>query len=79
MTVNACASGVDLLMDYLEGGLPAATVASIEAHVSGCDRCQAFVASYRATPGVVRDATDVALPPAVQASLLVWLRERRGG
>jgi len=72
----ACASGVDLLMEYLEGTLPTTTVAALDAHVAGCARCQAFVASYLATPRILREATDVELPPVAQSSLLAWLRER---
>jgi len=78
MSEVACVSGVDLLMDYLEGVLPAATVAALDGHVAGCDRCQAFIASYRATPRIFRETTDVPLPAAVQSSLLAWLRARRG-
>jgi anti-sigma factor RsiW len=73
----ACASGVDLLMEYLEGTLPATTVAALDGHVAGCARCQAFIASYLATPRILREATDATLPAPVQSSLLAWLRERR--
>jgi len=73
----ACASGVDLLMEYLEGTLPATTVAALDAHVSGCARCQAFVASYLATPRILREATDVELSRVSESSLLAWLRDRR--
>ena len=53
----ACASGVELLMDYLEGVLPPEVSAALEAHVAGCERCAAFVASYRETPRILRTAT----------------------
>jgi anti-sigma factor RsiW len=78
MSEVACVSGVELLMDYLEGVLPASTVAALEGHVAGCDRCKAFVASYSATPGIFRAATEASLPAAVQSSLMARLRERRG-
>lgn len=78
MSDMPCVSGVDLLMDYLEGVLPASTVTALDGHVAGCRRCQAFVASYRATPGILREATEVTLPAALQSSLLAWLRARRG-
>ena len=50
MNPVACQSGVDLLMDFLDGVLPAEVNAALEAHVAGCERCAAFVASYQATP-----------------------------
>ena len=73
----ACASGVDLLMDYLEGELPADVRAAIEAHVSGCGRCAAFVESYQATPRILREATAATLPADLQASLLAAVRAAR--
>jgi anti-sigma factor RsiW len=78
MTEVACASGVDLLMDYLEGALPAETRAVVDAHVAGCPRCVAFLASYRETPRILRDATVVSLPPDLQAALAAAVRKELG-
>ena len=78
MSQVSCVSGVDALIDYLEGQLPVSTVAELEGHVAGCQRCQAFVESYRATPRLIREATDTVLPAGLQSSLLAWLREQRG-
>ena len=72
----ACVSGVELLMDYLEGVLPADLHAALEQHVAGCPRCAAFVASYRETPRILRDATATALPADVEASLRAFLRAK---
>ena len=74
----ACVSGVQLLMDYLEGVLPADVRATLESHVAGCQRCLAFIESYRATPRLLRDATDARLPADVRHSLTAFLRSRRG-
>ena len=74
----ACAPGVELLMEYLEGALPPDDRAAIEAHVAGCERCKAFIASYQDTPRIVRDATVVEMPDDLQESLLAALRARRG-
>jgi anti-sigma factor RsiW len=76
VTPIACASGVDLLMDFLEGVLPANVNAELEEHVAGCARCAAFVASYQATPRILRDATEATLPTDVEASLRAFLRAR---
>ena len=77
MTDVTCASGVELLMDYLEGALPPAVSADLEAHVAACPRCAAFIASYRETPRILREATAAALPPELEESLLAFLRARR--
>ena len=74
----ACASGVELLMDYLEGVLPADVRAALDEHVAGCPRCVAFIASYRETPRILRDATAATLPAELGESLLAFLRARRG-
>jgi anti-sigma factor RsiW len=77
MTELACASGVDLLVDYLEGVLPADVRAALDAHVAGCPRCVAFIASYRETPRILREATAATLPAELHESLLAVLRARR--
>jgi anti-sigma factor RsiW len=71
----ACISGVELLMDFLEGVLPADVQAALEAHVTGCPRCAAFVASYRETPRILRDATASTLPGHVEASLKAFVQQ----
>ncbi|MGE0452008.1 MAG: anti-sigma factor [Vicinamibacteria bacterium] len=72
-----CASGVELLADYLEDALPADLRAELEAHVAGCARCAAFVASYRETPAILRRATLAAIPAELDESLRAFLRRRR--
>lgn len=73
-----CASGVELLMEYLEGMLPAGQRIELETHVAGCPRCQAFLASYRETPRLMRDATATPLPEEAASSLSALLRSLRG-
>jgi anti-sigma factor RsiW len=75
----ACVSGVELLMDYLEGVLTADVRAALDEHVAGCSRCAAFVASYLATPRILREATTAPLPADVEASLKAFLRARTSG
>jgi anti-sigma factor RsiW len=76
MSGIACASGVALLMDFLEGVLSADVQAALDEHVAGCPRCAAFVASYRATPRILREASAATLPADVEASLKAFLRAR---
>jgi anti-sigma factor RsiW len=74
-----CVSGVDLVMEYLEDVLPADARATLEAHVARCARCRAFLDSYRATPSILRRATEMTLPADVRASLCAFLLDRRDG
>jgi anti-sigma factor RsiW len=78
MNEIVCISGVELLMEYLDGVLPADTRAALDAHVAGCQKCTAFVASYLATPRILRDATMASLPPDLEASLEAFLRAHTG-
>ena len=78
MTDLVCASGVELLMDYLEGELSAEVRAAIDAHVAGCARCVAFVDTYRATPEILRRATVASLPGDLEAELMRAVRGRFG-
>ena len=64
-------------MEYLEGVLPPEMNAALEAHVAGCERCTAFVASYRETPRILRTATAVELPADIRESLHAFLRRLR--
>ena len=79
MNLTRCQSGVELLMEYLEGQLPDDVRSAIEAHVAGCPRCEAFIASYRETPQLLRAATAASLPADLEASLLEVLRRHRKG
>jgi anti-sigma factor RsiW len=74
-----CRNGVDQLMDYLEDVVPLDVRRSLEAHVAGCARCVAFIASYKATPRIVREATAVDLPASAEQALLDFLKHRRDG
>ena len=73
---QTCQSGVDLLMDYLDGVLAPEVRADLETHVMGCPRCLAFVESYRQTPRILRNATAAALPADLAERLNSFLRDR---
>ena len=77
MTDITCQTGVELLMDYLEDVVPEETRQLLDTHVAGCPKCTAFVASYLATPRILRDATAKTMPEELQRSLLEFLRTQR--
>lgn len=74
----SCKTGVELLMDYLEGAVEDDMRALLESHVTGCPKCEAFIASYLATPRILREATETSMPPDLERSLLTFLRAQRG-
>lgn len=76
MTAVTCMSGVELLMDYLEGVLSSDVRATIEQHVAGCPRCTAFVASYCETPRILRQATETTITADIETSLKAFLQRR---
>ena len=77
MNPIACMSGVELLMEYLEGELAPDLRAAIDAHIAACPRCVSFIESYRETPRILRDATASEMPAELQESLLAALRAQR--
>ena len=78
MTDISCQTGVELLMDYLEGVVPEDVRTILDSHMAGCPKCTAFVASYLATPRILREVTAAAMSPELQRSLLAFLRAQRG-
>ena len=74
-----CVSGVELLMEYMEGALAPDVRAAIETHVAACPRCEAFIASPRdATHHARRDHDrDARRPGSVAAGCLARGAGRR--
>jgi anti-sigma factor RsiW len=77
MTTMTCRDGAAILMDYLEGVLPADVRADVDAHVAGCPRCVEFVRAYRETPRILRDSTAFEIPAGLVESLQKFLAQRR--
>ena len=78
MTTLTCRDGAALLMDYLEGVLPAGVQAAVDAHLAGCVKCVEFVRAYRETPRIVRESTAFEMPAELAESLRRFLAARRG-
>lgn len=58
MSPMRCRDTVDAMMDYVEGRLDVDVRAAFEAHLRVCPRCVEFLRAYRATPLIVRRATE---------------------
>jgi anti-sigma factor RsiW len=77
MNTVTCRDGAALLMDYLEGVLPAGTRRELDAHLAGCRKCVEFVRAYRETPRILRESTAFHLPAGLAESLGRFLAARR--
>ena len=78
MTTLTCRDGAALLAEYFDDVLPFETRAAVDAHLSGCPRCVAFVSAYRATSRILRECTTFEIPPRLAESLQRFLAHRRG-
>ena len=74
-----CQAGVGYLMDYMEGAVPGPLRVELESHVAGCELCRAFVASYRETPRILREATDRIPTPGQRRAIASFLRSHGAG
>ncbi len=71
-----CQDAINLLLDYLDGEMPGEVAAELREHLSGCEPCEEFLHSYRATPGLCRQAMRAKMPQEVAQRLTEFLRAR---
>lgn len=68
---------VELLTEYLEGALPAAEVAAIEAHLEICPPCRVYLAPMRATIDALGSVPVETLSAQAQDTLLAAFLDLR--
>jgi anti-sigma factor RsiW len=71
-----CRDLVELLTEYLEGGLDPATASTLEAHLAGCQPCTAFLNTYRGAVQAARRLKEEDLPTELRQRLVTFLRQR---
>jgi anti-sigma factor RsiW len=74
----ACQELVELVTDYLEGALSRRDRRRMERHLSGCEACQAYLESVRATVRTLGELPAEPADPEVREHLLAAFRELRG-
>lgn len=74
-----CREATEFIMDYLTGQLAEDVVARFERHLSRCEACRAYLASYRATLAMEQDAfaADTAAEPVPEELVQGILDARR--
>jgi anti-sigma factor RsiW len=75
-----CRELVEVITEYLEGTLDAHEVVLFEAHLEGCDGCDAYLDQMRATIAALGHLPPESLSPEAEASLRAafdgWRRGR---
>lgn len=72
--MTTCRETIDELLEYLEGGLSPEARAKLDAHFSGCQPCEEFLATYRETTKLCRNALAARMPTEFAAKLGELLR-----
>ena len=71
-----CREFVELVTEYLDGALPAATVDLVEQHLVMCDWCQDYLHQFKATIESVGQLDSEPPPKELLETLLVAFREQ---
>lgn len=71
-TVN-CKHCIDVLVDYLEGQLPAEKEKALDEHFLACPPCLDFLDQYRASSTLCRRALKAEMPEALADKLNEFL------
>jgi anti-sigma factor RsiW len=78
LSMTSCRESINLLLEYLDGGLEPGVRARLEEHFGGCTPCEEFLASYRETPEVCRLALATKMPETIAHKLRDFLRSEIG-
>lgn len=74
-----CRELVELVTEYLEGGLSARDRARFEAHIADCEYCETYLEQLRETIRVLGRLPEESLSPEARSALLdafrSWTRE----
>jgi len=70
-----CQQAVELVTDYLEGGLSRAGRRRYEAHLAGCPHCTEYLAQMRKTIELTGTLTPDDLTPRMQDDFIALYRQ----
>ncbi len=71
-----CKDSIDLLLEFLDGGMSAEEEQRLTEHLEGCPPCLDFLKTYRATPGLCKKALAKKMPTELSAKLTDFLRQK---
>jgi len=74
-----CEDAIGVLADFLEQALPQDIGRALQAHLSDCPPCRAYLRTYERTRGLVGSAGRVEMPAELRARLRSFLLDRLRG
>jgi predicted anti-sigma-YlaC factor YlaD len=74
-----CNEIVELITEYLEGGLSASERERFEEHIGFCDWCLSYLDQMRQTIEMTGELRAEDVPPGLQERLMVVFREWQAG
>jgi anti-sigma factor RsiW len=77
--IERCEECVDLLVEYLDGSLPAERALALEQHLSQCMPCITFVRTYKATTHLCHKQLVREMPQELVSSLQSFLEKQIPG
>lgn len=69
----SCREVIGLLGDYLESALTEQQLLELEAHIAGCEPCQAYLRTYKRTKTLTAATERVAMPAEMKDRLRQFL------
>jgi hypothetical protein len=73
-----CRDAIDVIGEFLDQILSPEAIQQLEAHLSDCGPCRAYLNTYRATRGLVGQAGRVEMPPDLRDRLRQFLLDQLG-
>lgn len=70
-----CEDAIGLLVEYLDETLTPGALQRLEAHLTDCVECRAYVATYRTTRALAAAASRVDMPVEMKQRLRAFLLE----
>jgi len=74
-TIRSCRDAVDLLTEYLEGGLLPDDARRLKAHLADCSACAEFLETLRKTRAAVGTLKARAVPEKCRRELRAFLKK----
>jgi len=72
-----CQEAVEMISDYIEGGLPRSQRRRLESHLAGCDHCDEYVRQMRETIRLAGRLEPEDVPPQMREELIELYRRWR--